>query len=121
MLNLGIGGYAFGYGSNHYHFDSGISYLTGGFRSLYELSSDFNLGLNFKIFSSVYRDERFRFFEIKEKNHHGQWGGEVGLPIIWRIGSTRRWEIQLEPYFFKLDFSELQNIYGTKLLFGYYF
>ena len=118
---LCLGSYAFGSGSRHHHFDGGMSYLGSGLHSRYEVSQIFNLGVNAKIFASTYTDERFRFLGIKQTNHHGLWGGEVSLPLIWRIGSHRRWDIQLEPYFLKLDFSEVQNVYGSRFLFGYHF
>ena len=118
---LCMGGYSFSSGSHHHHFGESISYLGAGVRSRYEFSQSFNLGVTFKIFSAMYRDERWRFFELKQVTHDGLWGGEIGIPLIWRVGSKRRWDIQLEPYFLKLDFAEVQNIYGTRLLFGYRF
>ena len=118
---LCIGGYGFGSGSHYHHFDDGMSYLGGGIRSQYEISQIFNLGFNFKIFSATYREEEFRFLGIKRYNHHGLWGGEIGVPLIWHVGSHRLWDIQLEPYFLKLDFSEVQNAYGLRMLFGYCF
>jgi hypothetical protein len=118
---LCLGGYGFRSGSHHHHFDDGFSYFGGGIHSRYEISQIFNAGLNFKIFGSFDTDEKFRFLGIKKSNHHGQWGGEIGLPLIWYVGSHKRWDIQLEPYFLKLDFSEVQNIYGLRLLFGYHF
>jgi hypothetical protein len=48
-------------------------------------------------------------------------GGEIGVPLTWCPGLGKRWNIQLEPYFRSLDFSEVQNIYGTRLLFDYRF
>lgn len=117
---LCLGGYSFGSGSHH-HFDDGFSYFGGGIRSRYEISQIFNLGLNLKIFGSFDTDEHFRFLGIKKSDHNGLWGGEVGLPLIWYVGSHKRWDIQLEPYFLKLDFAEVQNIYGLRLLFGYHF
>jgi len=118
---LGMGGYSFGYGSHHHHFDEGISYLTGGFRSQCELTPVFSLGWNLKAFASIYRDERFKFWGIKRTDHHGGWGGEIGLPLMWHVGSAKRWDIQLQPYFLSLKLSERQNIYGTRLLFEYRF
>lgn len=118
---LCIGENSFGSGSDHHHFDESISYLGGGVRSRYELSKSFNLGVNFKIFSSMYREEKWRFLRLKRVTHNGLWGGEIGIPLIWRVGSKKRWDIQLEPYFLKLTFVEVQNIYGTRLIFGYRF
>lgn len=118
---LCLGAYDFGGGSHHRHFDNGFSYLGGGIHSRYEVSRIFNVGLNLKIFSSIYHEEKFRFLGVKEKSHNGLWGGEIGIPLLWRIGSHKRWNIQLEPYFLKLDFSEVQNVYGAKFLFDFCF
>jgi len=65
--------------------------------------------------------DKFRFQHTKRYNSHGRWGGEIGVPLTWYPGSAKRWNIQLEPYFLSLDFSEVQNIYGTRLLFDYRF
>ena len=66
-------------------------------------------------------EQQFKFEDGKRTKHNNMWGGEIGVPLGWHIGTTKRWDIQLEPYFLKLDFSEVQNIYGTRLLFGYRF
>lgn len=118
---LCIGGYSLGSGSHHHHFDEKMSYLGAGVRSRYEFSQTFNLGVNAKVFSAIYRDERWRFVGLKRVNHDGLWGGEIGIPLTWRVGTKKKWDIQLEPYFLKLDFAEVQNIYGTRILFGYRF
>lgn len=118
---LCLGGYGFGSGTHHHHFSAGTSYFGLGAHSRYEVSEVFNLGVNFKIFSAFDRDEKWRFLGLKRVTHDGLWGGEIGIPLIWRVGPQKRWDIQLEPYFLKLDFAEVQNIYGTRLLFGYRF
>ena len=118
---LCLGAYDFGGGSHHHNFDNGFSYLGGGLRSRYEVSRVFNVGLNLKIFSSMYHEEKLRFLGIKKKTHNGLWGGEIGVPLLWHLGLRKRWNIQLEPYFLKLDFSETQNVYGTRLLFDFCF
>jgi hypothetical protein len=118
---LCLGAYDFGGGPHHHRFDNGFSYLGGGIHSRYEVSRAFNVGLNLKIFSSMYHEEKFRFLGVKKTTHNGLWGGEIGVPLIWRIGSHKRWDIQLEPYFLKLDFSEVQNAYGLRLLFDFCF
>lgn len=115
------GAYAYGSGCHDHHFHGGMSYLGGGVRSLYEVSQTFNVGLNAKVFASIYTSDKFKFLKISRSNHHGQWGGELGVPLIWYLGSHKRWDIQLEPYFLKLDFSQVQNIYGLRLLFGCHF
>jgi hypothetical protein len=115
------GAYAFGSRGHRHHIEGGMTYLGSGVKSRYEISRSFNVGLNARIFASIYTNYRFKFLDINQSNHRGQWGGEIGLPLIWYPGSHKRWDIQLEPYFLKLDFSQVQNIYGLRLLFGYHF
>lgn len=116
-----LGGYSFGSGTHHHHFNGGYSYFGVGIRSLYEISKNFNVGLNGKIMSSFDTHENFRFFPIKVSNHHGQWGAEIGVPLIWYLGSRKHWDAHLEPYFLQLNLKELQTIYGLRMLFGYHF
>lgn len=106
---------------DHQGFSEDFLYGTGGARAKYAFSSLFDLGLNLKVFRTFHAEQRFKYEGGKVKEHHNMWGGEIGTPLIWHIGSSNRWDVQLEPYFLKLDFSEVQNIYGTRLLFGYIF
>jgi|SRR5579862_3911046 len=118
---LGFGNYSFTDGTEHHYFHGGMCYFTGGVKYKQEITPAFTIGLNAKVLVSHYTHEKFRFWHIKRYNHHGRWGGEVGVPFIWYLGSAKKWNIQLEPYFLSLDFSEVQNIYGTRLLFDYRF
>ena len=118
---LCIGGYSYGSGTHYHYFSAGASYLGIGLHSRYEVSQTFNIGINFKAFSAFDREEKWRFLGLKQVIHNGLWGGGIGIPLIWRVGSKKRWDIQLEPYLLKLTFAEVQNIYGTRLIFGYRF
>lgn len=118
---LGMGFYLFGNTSSN----ELLLYVATGIRSLFELSPMFSLGVNFKVFFAPEAERIFKYryerHKTRLKEYDNMWGGEIGIPFVWHLGSSRRWEIQLEPYFLKLDFSEIQNIYGTRLLFGYRF
>ena len=96
---LGLGGYSFGYGNCYPHFEAESSYLTGGFYSQYPVSPTFNIRLNLKIFGSIYAIEKFKFRRVKHSTHNGLWG--VGVPFIWLVGSTHRWDIRPWALFFK--------------------
>ncbi len=118
---LGMGFYGFGNTNSN----DILVYVAAGMRSLFELNRWFSLGLNLKAFSAPEAEWEFKYRNgghlVRLREYNNMWGGEIGVPFVWYLGSTRRWEIQLEPYFLKLDFSEVQNIYGTRLLFGYRF
>jgi hypothetical protein len=124
---LGLGLYDI-YPIDHHNqkgFQESLPYFTGGFRSKYALNSTFDIGCNVKILRTVGAEQRFKFDGGKHtehaKEHTNMWGAEIGVPLVWHVSSTKRWDVQLEPYFLKLNFSNTQNIYGTRLLFGYRF
>jgi hypothetical protein len=122
---LGIGAYSVRNGGHSFHFHESMVYYACGVRSLFEWSRVFSLGLNGKLFFEDDVRQTFKYIydghKISKKDCDNTWGGELGIPLVWFVGSAKRWNIQLEPYFLKLDFSEIQNIYGTRLLFGYSF
>ena len=120
---LGLGGYLVeGLFHTHANFQERFSYIVGGVRTIYEHSSVFNAGLNLKIFRSYYAIKHYYLSNGCKSTAHPQiWGGELGIPLVWHIGSKKHWDVEVEPYFLQLDFSETQNVYGTRLLFGYHF
>jgi hypothetical protein len=122
---LGMGAYSFGNNGRYFHFRESMVYYAGGLRSLFQLNSLFSIGWNLKVFRTDDTVQKFKYIfagrRIKRTEHDNMWGGEVGMPLVWHVGSSKRWDIQLEPYFLKLSFSEVQNIYGARLLAGYRF
>lgn len=118
---VGMGLYGFGNTSSNEF----LLYVATGMRSLFEINRSFSLGLNLKVFCAPDAERRFKYKYMghtsRLKEYNNMWGGEIGIPFVWYLGSSKRWEMQLEPYFLKLDFSETQNIYGSRLLFGYRF
>lgn len=111
---LGIGGYDLEHLTReHRGFEQVAGYIAAGVRTMYLWSDNFNLGLNLKVFGT------FTAKELKERNN--MWGGEISLPWVWFVDCANRFNVQLEPYFLRLDFSEIENIYGLKLVFEYRF
>lgn len=106
---------------NHQGFKETLPYLTAGVRSTYLFNATFTCGVNAQILHTFSAEQEFKYKGGKVTTHHNMWGGEIGVPLAWHVGATKRWDIQLEPYFLKLDFSETQNMYGAKVLFGYRF
>jgi len=117
---LGIGGYAMGQ-NHHVGFQQEMAYATGGIRTQAEANKHLNIGVNLKIFRSLSTTTKYIIGCTTFKESHNMWGGEIGVPFIWWMGSSQQWDAQLEPYFLKFQFSESQNLYGIRLLFGYHF
>lgn len=118
---LGFGMYGMFSIYNHDQgFREAIGYLSGGVRSKYIVSSSFDVGFNIKILST--REVlQVKTNHVNSKESYGSWGGELGVPLSWHVGSTKRWDLQVIPYLLQLDFSTVQNIYGLSLFCGYRF
>lgn len=118
---LGTGFYGFGNSASN----EILVYFATGMRSLFELNPTFSMGLNLKLMFAPEAEQEFKYHYLGEKKRvheiENMWGGEIGLPLIWYFSTMKRWKVQLEPYFLKLNFAETQNIYGFRLLFGYRF
>jgi len=118
---LGMGGYVFGSGA----FNEVLVYVATGMRSLFEVTQRFSMGLNVKLQLAPEAEREFRYryqgHKTTLRKEQNMWGGEIGLPLLWYLSKSKRWQAQLEPYFLSLNFIERQNIYGARLLFGYCF
>lgn len=90
----------------------------GVFGLLYdhEFNSIFNLGIHFK-----------GLIGGSAGHHHRNWGSTVGgidvsLPITFRFGYQRHWDVRLEPFYIYLNGSHIsRNYFGGRSTVGYRF
>ena len=116
---LGLGVYNI-FPIDHYHkegFREDLPYFMGGLRLRYTLCHIMDIGLNAKVLRTVNARQEFQFAGETAKTHQNFWGGEIGVPLIWHIGCSQRWDLQLEPYFLRIS----DSVYGARTLFGYRF
>ncbi|MBS0652440.1 MAG: hypothetical protein JSR39_02810 [Verrucomicrobia bacterium] len=98
------------------HHRPGIAYGTAGFLYTHEFTSIFNLGLNAKILMGS---------PVSKK--HFNWGSyvigtQVGVPITFRFGRDRHWDLRLEPFNLYLHGSKASKDYsGCITTLGYRF
>jgi hypothetical protein len=93
-----------------------VAYGVFGLLYDHEFNSVFNLGVNFKglVGGAV-------------NTHHIDWGSPVGgidvsVPITFRFGNKRHWDIRLEPFDIYLHGSHLsRNYFGGRSTIGYRF
>ena len=91
-------------------------YVTGGFMYNHEFNSIFNLGVNFKPFVG-YADSNENFIG---KQAIG--GFDISLPITFRFGSNRHWDLRLEPFsVFMFSSDSWINAIGQRSTLGYRF
>lgn len=93
-----------------------VAYLTGGFMYEHEFNSIFNLGVNLK-----------GIIGGGGSNSYVDWGGvvsgfDVSLPITFRFGRDRHWDLRLEPFnIFLIGSKTWANSFGGRGTFGYRF
>jgi hypothetical protein len=44
---------------------------------------------------------------------------QIGVPMIWHVGSQKNWEIQIEPYYMQIPNEDLTHIIGSNVTVGY--
>lgn len=115
---LGLGTY---YLSKHGHngFFESIGCVSGGLRTQFECSYRCVIALDTEIFRTLGVKQSTTISSHKVTHHTNGFGCNIAVPLTIRLSTG--WDIQLNPYFLRLLFSENQNIYGTSLLFGYRF
>jgi len=112
----GIGFYHF---SSHgdFHRRKNWSYLAAGLHMTKTVTTAFDIGLNLKGMWTLTVDG-FSHESLRIVVRHC-WGYEVDLPLTWH--ATEQWDVQVEPYFTKLDTQSDEKIWGGRLLVGYSF
>jgi hypothetical protein len=118
---LGVGVYGLGTIAHNRGFHEGWAYLSAGLRSKFLINPIFNLGINLKLFKSFFAYEQFQNHITNVTIYSYPWGAEIGVPFVWSFNPKGTWTFQIEPYWIKLDFSETQNVLGSKFLIDVHF
>jgi len=113
----GVGGYQYR-SKSKYHFDENLFYAAFGLRTDYSVSRDFDIGLYLKALYTFNVKVSEHSLDIS-RSEHNKWGWQVALPLTWRIGADRSWDIQLQPYVVKFE-KTIDNLFvGLRLAAGY--
>jgi hypothetical protein len=93
-----------------------VVYLTGGFNYDHEFNSIFNLGVNLKAIIGGSGSNDFVKWGLVVS------GFDVALPITFRFGYKRHWDLRLEPFnIFLIGQDTYVNTFGGRGTFGYRF
>lgn len=120
---IGIGGYHV----SPYKVDYTQNWLYAalGFKMNYVFGPVFTAGINLKGMSAFYMEQKFRKHNIVGSDHRARdnLGYEVALPLSWKIGdpSNQNWNVELQPYYLKLNTKTASNVAGLRFTFGYTF
>lgn len=94
-------------------------YGVGGIRMTQDLSETLTLGMDLKtMYSFSLRDDR-GLTSVARLGQDNFWGLEIGLPIIWQLGSAKKFDMRLKPYFLKLNVNSIESILGSTVELGY--
>lgn len=91
------------------YFLSNWFYGAAGLRVTQEFYESFDAGFNLKAMYTF------------AGNVGNFWGYEVALPLTWRVGTLKKWDLQFQPYLLKLDINDIGYILGVRLQAGYSF
>lgn len=94
-------------------------YGVGGIRMTQDLSATLTLGMDLKTMYSFSVRDRKHLTSVARMNQDTFWGLEIGLPIIWQLGSTKKFDMRLKPYFLKLNVNSIESILGSTVELGY--
>lgn len=115
-LFLGTGSYYLGSVVQNRGVHDGWLYLSSGLRSLFSLNDVFSMGLNLKATKGVVGYTQFENHNLSVREDFYPWGAEVGVPFVWSFNPAKSWTFQLEPYWGQLNFSQNQQVLGSKFL-----
>jgi hypothetical protein len=120
---VGIGGYYVR--PYHVDFTQNWLYAALGVKANYVVGPVFTFGVNVKGMSAFYLSQKFRKHNIVGSEHTARdnLGYEIALPFSWKIGTPgdRSWNVDLQPYYLKLNTKTAANVAGLRMTFGYLF
>ncbi|HNA62415.1 MAG TPA: hypothetical protein PKW79_05005 [Rhabdochlamydiaceae bacterium] len=94
-------------------------YGAGGIRMTQDLSETLTLGMDLKtMYAFSVRDDQ-NLTNVARLGENNFWGLEIGLPITWQLGSTKKFDMRLKPYFLKLNVNSIESILGSTVELGY--
>lgn len=106
---------------NKQGFRERLPYVAAGMRSRYITDGHWSIGLDWKILRTYSAEQRFKYDGGQAVEHENFWGGEIGAPFTWYIGHSKKWDMELEPYFLTFGFPGSQNVYGLHWTFAFNF
>jgi len=112
---VGLGGYyirpQFKSGSMYFNW----LYGAGGLRIAQQLCNNFDAGFNLKAMYILAGKTQIMDYVRKFRNI---WGYEIAMPLTLRIGESKKWDIQFQPYLLKLAINTTGQIIGARLAAG---
>lgn len=116
---VGIGWYYIRPQFDSGYFSANWFYGAAGIRINQPVCDSFDVGLNLKSTYSFYgRTIWSGYFKESIKK---VWGYEIGVPLTFHLGSSNKWDLQLQPYLLKFDVRSSTPIFGTRVQIGYRF
>jgi hypothetical protein len=115
----GIGGYYFRDQFNKGSFFQSWCYATIGLRINQQFSKHFDIGCNLKVMYDFIGE--IRTDRMFERGRNNIWGYEVDIPCTLHLGTSKKWDLQFQPYLLTLDIRSTPQFFGLRLQTGYSF
>lgn len=95
------------------------NYGSFGFRHLHQFGEIFEMGYHIKGYHTI--QQKIKTINGTKVIKDNRWMAEIGLPLVWHVGSEKNWEIQFEPYYLQIPNATRMHLVGSKLAFGFRF
>jgi hypothetical protein len=98
-------------------------YITFGVKPVYSFGNTFSMGVNVRALKPIMmRHEMQNASPVRSiVKTATDFGITYGLPCIWNLGDSGRWDLTFEPYYTKLKGIDNFDLMGSTATFGYKF
>ena len=106
-------------GFHYEHINGGHAYwyyAAAGMKAVQQFTDSFHLGADVKVMYAFGAQGKNAIFPDKQF-----WGYEVGIPLEWKLGKEKAFDVQVKPYVLKLNTNSSETILGARLELGYNF
>jgi len=96
-------------------------YAMAGFKLAQGITESLSLGVDFKTMYSFKTWDPYTVTRGERKGEKHFWGIEIGTPVTWNIGETRKFDLQIKPYMLKWNLNSPVTALGFTAALGYSF
>lgn len=104
-----------------FHHTARWGYAMAGFKIAQDLTESLSLGVDFKTMYSFRALDPQGVTSFERRGERNFWGIEMGAPLTWHIGETRKVDLQFKPYLLKWNLNSPVTALGFKASLGYSF
>ncbi|HEX4840202.1 MAG TPA: hypothetical protein VFU89_07165 [Rhabdochlamydiaceae bacterium] len=96
-------------------------YAATGLKAVQQFTDSFHLGCDLKMMYAFGTHDKHNLAGLTTLGQKNFWGYEVGVPLQWKVGESKAFDVQVKPYVLKLNVNSPQTFLGARVELGYNF